>query len=71
MNAAPCGLRGGPAAAVQPRRAERRARRGAQGYWQKGKWVCTGWYDEDGFWFEEAGLDEGVRSLCLPIIVYT
>ena len=28
---------------------------GEQGYWQKGKWVCTGWYDEDGYWFEEAG----------------
>lgn len=28
---------------------------GEQGYWHKGKWVCTGWYDAAGYWFEEAG----------------
>ena len=28
---------------------------GEQGYFHKGKWICTGWYDADGFWFEEAG----------------
>lgn len=28
---------------------------GEQGYFYKGRWICVGWYDADGYWFEEAG----------------
>eukprot|EP01048_Picozoa_sp_COSAG05_P016951 COSAG05_NODE_2250_length_3338_cov_7.489349_3_plen_264_part_00 len=32
---------------------------GEQGYWLRGKWMCTGWNDAGGYWFEEAGdIDE-------------
>jgi hypothetical protein len=50
------GRRGAQAGAAVKRSRELETNEdGEQGYWLKGKWVCTGWYDAEGYWFEEAG----------------